>query len=321
MAASSPDLWAVLPDDVLAGVLRRLAPRYLAACRSVCTAWRAAIDGSGMLDKAKEPLPLSLAGILIKFYGGFDFPITELFSRPSTHHPSMMVTGKHDYLPQYEGTPHDERKHSWSTVHGHCNGLLLLDGYVLNPATRRLDPLPPRPSLPDIMHCFQCECLAYDPTISPHYDVILFPRFACYRKQSELDPTIEQSEWPPAQWMLHVFSSRTGSWEERAFVREGEAAGTITDMRLIFGTLCNSIYLGGVLYIHYCESGFILRISLSSDSKCQVIKLPPGITSTRYPQFYVGLSMWRDWIKRMGKRYLDLGSYRILTTIMITGKQ
>ncbi|CAN6291969.1 unnamed protein product [Urochloa humidicola] len=90
--------------------------------------------------------------------------------------------------------------------------------------------------------------------------------------------------------MLHVFSSRTGSWEERAFVREGEAAGTITDMRLIFGTLCNSIYLGGVLYIHYCESGFILRISLSSDSKCQVIKLPPGITSTRYPQFYVGRS-------------------------------
>ncbi|CAL4935131.1 unnamed protein product [Urochloa decumbens] len=227
-----------------------------------------------MLTEAKEPLPLSLAGILIKFHGGFDFYITELFSRPSTGSPSTsIITGKHDYLPQDEGTPYGERQHSWSTVRDHCNGLLLLDGYVLNPVTRRLDPLPPSPSLPEKMHCSPCECLAYDPTVSPYYEVISFPRFRSYRKQSELDPAIEQSEWPPAQWMLQVFSSRTGSWEERAFVREGEAVGTIADRRLFIGTQCNSVYLGGVLYIHYCESDFILRGFTFTGYPCQVIDI------------------------------------------------
>ncbi|CAL4918311.1 unnamed protein product [Urochloa decumbens] len=125
---------ALLPDDMLADVLRRLPPRSLAAARSVCTAWRAAIDDRRLLRA--DLLPRSLAGILI------NFPctsITDFFSWPSTD-PS--ISGKHvDYLPESSG------KRSWSTVIDHCNGLLLLYHYVLNPATRRCDPVPPEPIL------------------------------------------------------------------------------------------------------------------------------------------------------------------------------
>uniref|UniRef100_K4AKN0 F-box domain-containing protein n=1 Tax=Setaria italica TaxID=4555 RepID=K4AKN0_SETIT len=45
----------------------------------------------------------------------------------------------------------------------------------------------------------------------------------------ELDPQVEQSQWPPSPCMLHVFSSTSARWEERSFVRQGEAAGTIAD--------------------------------------------------------------------------------------------
>ncbi|TVU04249.1 hypothetical protein EJB05_00004, partial [Eragrostis curvula] len=156
------DLPSLLPDDVLADVLRRLAPRWLAACRSVCTAWRDAVDARGLLLRADlDLLPLKLAGILINFGG---LSITDFFSRPSTD-PS--ISGKHnDYLPEASG------ERSWSYVVDHCNGLFLLpNGW-------------------------------------------------------------NQSEWPPSLYVLDVYSSLTGQWEKRSFVREGEAAGTIGDMRL-----------------------------------------------------------------------------------------
>jgi hypothetical protein len=37
------------------------------------------------------------------------------------------------------------------------------------------------------------------------------------------------TEWPPSLWTLNVFSSSTREWQTRSFVREGEAAGTMTD--------------------------------------------------------------------------------------------
>ncbi|KAF0924710.1 hypothetical protein E2562_014515 [Oryza meyeriana var. granulata] len=38
-------------------------------------------------------------------------------------------------------------------------------------------------------------------------------------------------EWPPSPYKINVFSSRTGRWEERPFVREGETVTTINDMK------------------------------------------------------------------------------------------
>ncbi|KAF0924713.1 hypothetical protein E2562_014518 [Oryza meyeriana var. granulata] len=38
-------------------------------------------------------------------------------------------------------------------------------------------------------------------------------------------------EWPPSPYKIDVFSSRTGRWEERPFVREGETVTTMNDMK------------------------------------------------------------------------------------------
>lgn len=62
---------------------------------------------------------------------------------------------------------------------GHCNGLLLLFSLlVVNPATRRWVSLPLLPChFPELeFGFFDKECIVFDPTISPHYEVfkILF---------------------------------------------------------------------------------------------------------------------------------------------------
>ncbi|OEL38212.1 hypothetical protein BAE44_0000769 [Dichanthelium oligosanthes] len=77
----------------------------------------------------------------------------------------------------------------------------------------------------------QMECLAYDPTLSPHYEVFLIPFLPDDPKSTPLDPETPQSEWPPSSYALQVFSSATGRWEEKLFGREGPAAGTIADMK------------------------------------------------------------------------------------------
>ncbi|XP_071675682.1 uncharacterized protein [Lolium perenne] len=46
----------------------------------------------------------------------------------------------------------------------------------------------------------------------------------------EAKDTLGLVEWPPSLYVAHVFSSMTNRWEERAFVREGGAAGTVADM-------------------------------------------------------------------------------------------
>jgi hypothetical protein len=81
-------------------------------------------------------------------------------------------------------------------------------------------------------------------------------------------------EWPPVSWTLKVFSSRTGQWEERAFAREGEPAGTVQDMRLhsksesrFYGPRqWYAVYLQGTLYVH-CRGSFVARYALISTSK------------------------------------------------------
>ncbi|CAN6281974.1 unnamed protein product [Urochloa humidicola] len=277
------DLPASLPDDVLADVLRRVAPRGLAAARSVCKAWRALIDGRRLLRG--ELLPLSLAGFFLNFDGLY---ITEFFSRASTE---PCTFGKHDYLPG----PVDPRSYcsrSWTLVRDHCNGLLLLDNYVLNPATRYLAHLPPCPPLHFEKDFDLKKYLAYDPTLSPnHYEVFAIPHIPykcgpggfCYSSSmGELDPQVEQSQWPPSQCTMHVFSSTSGRWEERSLVRQGEAACTIADMRLDYDISIqrNAVYWRGELYVT-CQNDLFMRISLS-ENKYQVIKAPTDIELRTY---------------------------------------
>ncbi|CAL4943588.1 unnamed protein product [Urochloa decumbens] len=226
--------------------------------------------------------------------------LSEFFSCPASAAagPSA-VSGKHDYLPEAAGS------RSWGHVRDHCNGLLLVHGpdhetlYVLNPATRWVAPLPPCPPPPAEMDALEVEHLVYDPAVSPDYEVVSVSRFH-YRLQpgdylydssrDRGDPAIEQSEWPPSVWILQVFSSTTGQWEERSFAREGEAVGTIADMRRHWGRMgykWNAVYWRGALYVQ-CQADYVMRISLSSH-KYHVIK-PPAVIIGQYSQLYLGRS-------------------------------
>ncbi|CAM0907105.1 unnamed protein product [Alopecurus aequalis] len=186
----------LLPGDVLAEVLRHVAPRGLATCRCVCKALRATID-------ARRLLPLSVGGIFLKFKA---LGTPEFFSRPTL---GPTISGALDYLPSTRGD---------TKILDHCNGLLLLRDYVVNPATRQWDHLPPRPPMvlenqgllpgsinhnetsstssePASPRNFSAcspvfteenrdftyeEYLVFDPAVSPDYEVYIIPRLRYY---------------------------------------------------------------------------------------------------------------------------------------------
>ena len=151
-----------LHDDLLANVLHWLPPHRFATARCVHSCWRAIIDTRRLMHL----LPLPLAGILINFNGHC---LTELFARPSPA-PAMVSAKFHHYLP--DGACD-------AIVMDHCNGLLLLlGGYVVNPATRQWaklpSPRPPRRYRDE--HFRNHEYIAFDPAVSHHYEEIIVPQ-------------------------------------------------------------------------------------------------------------------------------------------------
>ncbi|RLN22052.1 uncharacterized protein C2845_PM07G22010 [Panicum miliaceum] len=133
-------------------------------------------------------------------------------------------------------------------IFDHCNGFLLLWDLVINPATRQRVPLPPFPKITTAG--------------MEHF----------YRTEANIKLK-ESSEWPPSSFTTQVFSSRKWRWEERSFVREGEAAGTIADMRYRLEIReRQAVYLRGALYVH-CKNDSVMRITLQND-KYQMIKSP-----------------------------------------------
>ncbi|CAN6350736.1 unnamed protein product [Urochloa humidicola] len=224
----------LLPDDVLADVLRRAAPRGIATSRRVCRAWRALIDGRGLLRR--DLVPRSLAGLFIN-YNELHFP--ELFHRPSMEFTYMMP---------------------WSGPRGHCNGVLLLYGGLFNPAADWWAPFPEL--LPG--YFTKDMCLVFDPAVSPHCEVFLVPRAPHSRDnhrhvESGALPLLLESEWPPSPYILNVFSTETGRWTERLFSREGKPAGTVADMQKDQRWDGHqSVYWRGALYV-YCEDKFVMR--------------------------------------------------------------
>ncbi|KAF7037209.1 hypothetical protein CFC21_047645 [Triticum aestivum] len=262
----------LLPDGVLASVLRRLAPRSLAASRCVCKSWCDVVDDWRLLRT--DLLPLSLSGI---FFMEEIFPaLPKFFASPSI---DGKIAARLDYLDtKFEGYLH---------IMDHCNGLLLLwDQLVVNPATRqwvRL-PHPPCAGLEDFADDM---CLAFDPTVSPHYEVLLLPKVP--HKLGSMTVFTEESEWPPSWYTIRVFSSRTWTWEERVLVRRGEAAGAIADMqspRAREPEHRYTVYWKGELYVH-CQNDSIMRITLSN-GEYEVIKPPTSMDE--FTEFYIGKS-------------------------------
>ncbi|XP_048546202.1 uncharacterized protein LOC125525243 [Triticum urartu] len=208
----------MVPDDVLAGILRLLAPCGLAASRCVCKAWRRVIDDRGLLRA--DLLPRSLGGIFLNYQ---DIWSTQFLSRPMT---GATISGRLDYT-----VPGEPDLMPPIYVQDHCNGLLLLYHCVVNPATRQWAHLPPAPDLPQppppAMISIPCEHLVFDPTLSPNYFEVLIVPDVPSKNNDECE---EEAEWPPSTLILRMFSSKSESWEERTFGREGAAAGMLPGM-------------------------------------------------------------------------------------------
>ncbi|KAI5018499.1 hypothetical protein ZWY2020_043387 [Hordeum vulgare] len=275
----APELSEV-PGDVLAEVLRRLEPHGLASARRVCRAWHDTVDARlrGHL------LSRSVRGIFINFSWWCTY--SEFFSRPST---GPAICGGLDFLPCMMGVK----------VTDHCNGILLCRDespdaqpreYVVNPATRRWTRLPQRPR-PHMAGSGQAAYLAFDPAVSPHFEVFLIPRVpsAGESDDDDNDNPLLESEWPPASYVMHVFSSVTQRWDETTFLRVGEAAGAgmvanmhtdVEDDRYRY----RAVYWQSALYVH-CQHGYLTRMSLS-DHTYSVIKLP----SAEHPNHHLGKS-------------------------------
>jgi hypothetical protein len=200
------DLTERLPEDVLADILRRLAPRWLATSRSVCRAWRAAVDGHGLLRAVAGLLPRSLAGIYIHNTDSF---MTLFLCRPSA---GPIVSADLDYAfsDGDGGGGGGGRVRNSLEVRDHCNGLVLLEDRVVNPATRQWARLPPRPPPPcawsESEYLYADEYLAYDPTVSPHYEVFSIPRV---RRKHEVDPRLLATHKTRSSRARDYQSSRT----------------------------------------------------------------------------------------------------------------
>ncbi|GJN12552.1 hypothetical protein PR202_ga30837 [Eleusine coracana subsp. coracana] len=195
----------VLPADALEEILRRVPPRGLAACRLVCTSWRAAVDSNHLLRA--DLLPLSVASILIGFAA---LNVTELFLAPSLSSP---VSARLDFLPRAAADDDDD---AWTPVRDHCNGLLLLADHVANPATRRWDPLPPTRRPQGAPFLRYDSRLVYDPTMTPHhYEVVRIPTS---RPSSVHDGGARALEWPD-------LASLTNQSELRVWVLDDESLG------------------------------------------------------------------------------------------------
>ncbi|XBJ20570.1 hypothetical protein VPH35_011378 [Triticum aestivum] len=238
-----------LLDELLVDILRRLPPRGVAACRTVCKGWRAAVDAGGLLLAVAARAPRPMRGIFVKFSGdGQKRPY--LFSRGPTANPSIAVDAcALDFMHRLC------RGYPWETILDHRNGLLLVNGpqmYVCNPATCRWAELPPRP-----YRWWSAACLVFDPVVSLHYHVLL----------------LRNTGKGPSALIVQVYSSRTGRWEAQPFIREGNAA-TIAKWSAQLGDprRRGAVYWRGALYLN-CSSNLIIRLSLDKKTYL-VIKTP-----------------------------------------------
>ncbi|KAM0824245.1 hypothetical protein ACQ4PT_070336 [Festuca glaucescens] len=267
-----------LPDELLVEILRRLPPRGLASCRSVCKHWCAAIDARGLLLAVAHLVPHSLRGIFINYVPDRSLRFFSCTTPGTTSQPSMDVTLS--FLP---GKLNRDR----GGVLEHRSGLLLYENgqamYVCNPATRRWATLPPPPRVPPAHSHWpfyrRRMYLMFDPTVSLHYDVLFFPDVL---DKQNLQPGGEPQssateyghernspgsmEWPPYMYPVQVFSSRTNRWEEKQFIRKGDAAVTISDVLSDTQSPISSrstrrnhaVFWRASFYVH-CDIGFIMR--------------------------------------------------------------
>ncbi|EAZ41932.1 hypothetical protein OsJ_26477 [Oryza sativa Japonica Group] len=189
--------------------------------------------------------------------------MTHFFSRPS-YSAGCGIDGCFKFLPI--------DAIGFNKVLDHCNGLILYHGkiseqyklFVCNPATHRWVQLPPFTEYDSL--CISAEYLVFDPAESLHYEVFLIPDLPEIptKKKCHKGPLVGKdatAEWPPSVHTLWVFSSRTGRWEDKAFLHEGHAtnmAGTSLEVLLDSPDMMSwgprfirAEYWNGALYVHF----------------------------------------------------------------------
>jgi len=191
----------------------------------VCKAWRDLVGDRGLL------LPHTVRGLFINYQ---DYGNPHFFARPplAVAADGARIKGKVDFIVR-ELNGNGYSYSCWHEVADHCNGLVLYRDtdqnvlYLLNPTMRRWARLPPCSG-----EAYGCRAfLVFDPAVSPVYKVLLAPRDRRKNEAEEKD-AFRLMDWPPSAWTWDEFSSRTGMWEEKVFVREGEAAGTVDELVL-----------------------------------------------------------------------------------------
>ncbi|CAN6176992.1 unnamed protein product [Urochloa humidicola] len=289
----------LLPDDMLADVLGRLPPRSLAASRCVGKHWCSLIDARRLLRADLLPLRLH----------AFFFNPNDYESRPSSF--ARPSAARRRLLDFFSDDTIRKELPSQMDIEDHCNGLLLLRQMVLvNPATRQWANLPdlPGPEWSPTAVMYPDFYLVYDPfMVSPkQYEVFAIPSFSLERPPNSSDGDdddddgdIEEeqelvdvsAEWPPSPFTTHVFSSRKWRWEERSFVRQGEPAGTIADMRRSGRYHLQAAYFRGALYVQ-CQNDYVMIVSLSNDTYRVIQPLVTGTTpfGEDPPPSYLGKS-------------------------------
>ncbi|KAM0821201.1 hypothetical protein ACQ4PT_028945 [Festuca glaucescens] len=276
-----------LPGEVLDDILQRVRPRHLAACRRVCKNWRAVIDGRGLVLAHLTPRPPR--GIFINFFGTSSH---SFFSRDDAPTSPCCISSKLLFLPDWRPMCNSSR------VLDHSDGLILYANgdamYVCKPVTRRWETLPPPPRR--VPFLYTRAYLVFDPAVSLHYDVLFFPdvperpslpgkrlgkgrpsrRVINFMNIENLPPplkskyehdlnTVGSMEWPPYSYSVQAFSSTTGQWQARHFIRQGNTAFTVADVwsnpHAANGwspLRRHGVYWQGAFYLH-CGVDFIMR--------------------------------------------------------------
>jgi hypothetical protein len=106
--------------------------------------------------------------------------------------------------------------------------------------------------------------LAFDPTVSPHYEVFVVPHRCSILYGETVDPMVEESKLLTSSLTcaLRVFSSRYGGREWRSFVQEGSIAYAVRKLKPLDLREC-AIYWRGSLYVQR-DANFVVRCVLTS---------------------------------------------------------
>ncbi|TVU21131.1 hypothetical protein EJB05_30750, partial [Eragrostis curvula] len=236
---------SALPDDVVASILVLLPPREVARSRLVCRRWRALTTDHHFVRSS-----------FLRRHAGHGHPVAGFFynGRWGNNGDYFPIHGEVDEaaavgerlppdLSFISGTRSADPCQGNIKVHGSCNGLLLLSfprphlgAYycVCNLLTKKFVPI----VVPGCLSC--CVSLAFDPSKSPHYNVITLGD----------------------RYSVHVYYSETRSW--RMAIHSDHSACLFQDLRPARGVFWN----GSVVWI---ASQSLIRFFIEAE---HIAKMP-----------------------------------------------